>query len=93
MFDEPNPILEAQPLTSPITPPDDNYETPTTNLILDELLMEFGGELLDTTVIGEEAGCDPGKDVELKPMLYAERLSFTVDVEVSMVVIEKSVSQ
>lgn len=51
MFDKPNPILEATLLTSPITPPDDNYETPTTNLILDELLMEFGDELLDTAVI------------------------------------------
>lgn len=87
MFNEPNPILEAQPLTSPITAPDDNYETPTTNPILDELLMEFGDELLDTTMIDEEAGCDPAKDVELEPMLYEEHLSFTMDVEVSMAII------
>lgn len=93
MFDESNPILEVQPLTSPITPPDDNYEAPTTNPILDELLNEFGDEVLDVTVIDEEAGCNPTKDVELEPVLYEKPLSFNVDEGVNMAVIEKPVSQ
>ena len=50
-----------QPLTSHITPPDDNYVVPTTNLIVVELKKEFGGEILGTTVIDMEINvvCKP----------------------------------
>ena len=42
MFDEPNPMPKAQPFTSPTSPPDDNWETPLTNPIFDELVEEAG---------------------------------------------------
>ncbi|GJY83223.1 hypothetical protein Tco_0496599 [Tanacetum coccineum] len=47
-----------------ITPPDDAYVVPTTNPILDELLKEFGDELLDTTMLNDGEDCNPIKDIE-----------------------------
>ncbi|PWA52606.1 EGF-like domain-containing protein [Artemisia annua] len=74
-------INYEKPLTSPITPPDDNYEAPTTNPILDEFL--------DITVIEEDVGCDPVKDVkELEQFLSKDPLSFSMEVQVHMAVVE-----
>ncbi|GKA62833.1 copia protein [Tanacetum coccineum] len=44
------------------TPPNDDYVAPATKSILDELLEEFGDEILNVAMIDEEA--DPIKDLE-----------------------------
>ncbi|GJY79964.1 hypothetical protein Tco_0492715 [Tanacetum coccineum] len=46
------------------TPPDKDYVAPATKSILDELLKEFGDEILNITVVDEEADCNPTKDIE-----------------------------
>ncbi|GKC77750.1 hypothetical protein Tco_1128524, partial [Tanacetum coccineum] len=50
-----------------------------TNPILDELLKEFRDELLDTTVVDEEADCNPIRDIEELERLLAKdpQSSFT----------------
>lgn len=88
VYDKPNPSLVVQPLTSLITPPDDCRVAPTTNPVLDELLKEFGDELLDVTVFDEEAECDPIKDVkELEQLFSMDPLSFSMDVKVHMAIV------
>nr|GEZ88240.1 phytochrome B [Tanacetum cinerariifolium] len=47
-----------------ITPPDDACVVSATNHILDELLKEFGDELLDTTMVDGDADCNPIMDIE-----------------------------
>ncbi|GKA94759.1 hypothetical protein Tco_0816797 [Tanacetum coccineum] len=39
------------------------YDAPATYPILDELLEEFGNELLDIVVVDEETGCNPTMDI------------------------------
>nr|GEV76118.1 phytochrome B [Tanacetum cinerariifolium] len=46
------------------TPLNDAYDVYATYLILDELVEEFGDELLDTTIIDEEAYCNPTRDIK-----------------------------
>ncbi|GJR62804.1 putative reverse transcriptase domain-containing protein [Tanacetum coccineum] len=41
-----------------------NYVLSATNPILDELLKEFGYELLDNTVVDKEGDCNPTRDIE-----------------------------
>ncbi|GJX84708.1 hypothetical protein Tco_0335482, partial [Tanacetum coccineum] len=53
------------------TPPNDDYVAPATKLILDELLEEFGDEILNVATIDEEA--DPTKDLEELERLLAMR--------------------
>ncbi|GKB96714.1 hypothetical protein Tco_0982851 [Tanacetum coccineum] len=55
-----------------ITPPDDAYVVPTTNPILDELLKEFGDELLDTTMLNDGEDCNPIKDIEEHERILAK---------------------
>ncbi|GKF03400.1 hypothetical protein Tco_0030323 [Tanacetum coccineum] len=54
------------------TPPNDDYVAPATKSILDELLEEFGDEILNVATIDEEA--DPTKDLEELERLLAMRL-------------------
>ncbi|GJX14644.1 hypothetical protein Tco_0206402 [Tanacetum coccineum] len=54
--------LISQPIH--ITPPNDDYVAPATKSILDELLEEFGDEILNVTMIDEEADFNPTKDIE-----------------------------
>ncbi|GJX98252.1 hypothetical protein Tco_0355271 [Tanacetum coccineum] len=53
------------------TPPNDDYVAPATKSILDELLEEFGDEILNVATIDEEA--DPTKDLEELERLLAMR--------------------
>ncbi|GJW70000.1 hypothetical protein Tco_0126917, partial [Tanacetum coccineum] len=71
-FNVPDEIV--QPLIpEPIhtTPPNDDYVAPATKSILDELLEEFGDEILNVATIDEEA--DPTKDLEELERLLAMR--------------------
>ncbi|GJR80064.1 hypothetical protein Tco_0150849 [Tanacetum coccineum] len=53
------------------TPPNDDYVAPATKLILDELLEEFGDEILNVTMVDEEADFNPTKDLEELERLLA----------------------
>ncbi|GJW30816.1 hypothetical protein Tco_0047691 [Tanacetum coccineum] len=55
------------------TPPNDDYVAPTTKLILDELLEEFGDEILNVAIIDEEADFNPTKDLKELERLLAMR--------------------
>nr|GEU38422.1 hypothetical protein [Tanacetum cinerariifolium] len=57
------------------TPPNDDYVAPATKLILDELLEEFGDEILNITMVDEEADFNPTKDIEELERLLALILS------------------
>ncbi|GJY90459.1 retrovirus-related pol polyprotein from transposon TNT 1-94 [Tanacetum coccineum] len=46
------------------TPPNDDYVEPATKSILDELLEKFGDEILNVTMVDEEANFNPTKDLE-----------------------------
>ncbi|GJT46284.1 hypothetical protein Tco_0954999 [Tanacetum coccineum] len=74
-FNVPDEIDEiVQPLIpEPIhtTPPNDDYVAPATKSILDELLEEFGDEILNVATIYEEA--DPTKDLKELERLLAMR--------------------
>ncbi|GJS87748.1 hypothetical protein Tco_0770384 [Tanacetum coccineum] len=48
-----------------------NYVAPATKSILDELLEEFGDEILNVTVVDEEEECNPAKDIEELERLLA----------------------
>ncbi|GKE40804.1 hypothetical protein Tco_1464209 [Tanacetum coccineum] len=54
------------------TPPNDDYVAPATKSILDELLEEFGDEILNVTMDDEEADFNPTKDLEELERLLAE---------------------
>nr|GEU70603.1 hypothetical protein [Tanacetum cinerariifolium] len=45
------------------TPPDKDYLAPATKSILDEILEEFRDEIVNVTVVDEEADCNPTKDI------------------------------
>ncbi|GKB58754.1 hypothetical protein Tco_0914940 [Tanacetum coccineum] len=67
-FNVPDEIDEiTQPLIlEPIhtTPPNDDYVAPATKSMLDELLEELGDEILNVTMVDEEADFNPTKDLE-----------------------------
>ncbi|GJW61010.1 hypothetical protein Tco_0110345 [Tanacetum coccineum] len=62
-----------QPLTpQPILPPNDDYVAPATKLILDELLEEFRDEILNVTMVDEEADFNLTRDIEELERLLAK---------------------
>ncbi|GJT98103.1 integrase, catalytic region, zinc finger, CCHC-type containing protein [Tanacetum coccineum] len=75
-FNVPNEIDEiVQPLIpEPIdtTPPNDDYVAPTTKSILDELLEELRDEILNITMVDDEADFNPTKDLEELERLLAK---------------------
>ncbi|GJU71835.1 hypothetical protein Tco_1263240 [Tanacetum coccineum] len=75
-FNVPNEIDEiVQPLIpEPIhtTPPNDDYVAPSTKSILDKLLEDFGDEILNVTMVDEEADFNPTKDLEKLERLLVE---------------------
>ncbi|GKB34548.1 hypothetical protein Tco_0879490 [Tanacetum coccineum] len=75
-FNVPDEIDEiVQPLIpEPIhtTPPNEDYVASATKLILDELLDEFGDEILNVTVVDDEVDFNPTKDLEELERLLAE---------------------
>ncbi|GJV71446.1 putative ribonuclease H-like domain-containing protein [Tanacetum coccineum] len=76
-FNVPDEIDEiVQPvIPKPIhtTPPNDDYVASVTKLILDELLEEFGDEIMSVAMIDEEADFNPIKDLEELERLLAMR--------------------
>ncbi|GJU80565.1 hypothetical protein Tco_1282930 [Tanacetum coccineum] len=76
-FNVPDEIDEiVQPLIpEPIhtTPPNDDYVAPATKSILDELLEELRDEILNVTMVDEEADFYPTKDLEELERLLAMR--------------------
>ncbi|GKD84229.1 hypothetical protein Tco_1351068 [Tanacetum coccineum] len=54
--------LFLQPIHT--TPPNDDYVAPATKLILDELLEEFGDQILNVTMVDKEADFNPTKDID-----------------------------
>ncbi|GKA67952.1 hypothetical protein Tco_0767869 [Tanacetum coccineum] len=62
--------LIPQPIHT--TPPNDHYVAPATKSILDELLEEFRDEILNVTMVDEEADFNPTKDIEELERLLAK---------------------
>ncbi|GKD37710.1 hypothetical protein Tco_1257917 [Tanacetum coccineum] len=60
------------PKTIHTTPLDKDYVAPATKLILDELLEEFRDEILNVTMVDEEADFNPTKDIEELERLLAK---------------------
>ncbi|GJS32189.1 hypothetical protein Tco_0530571 [Tanacetum coccineum] len=52
------------PKTMHTTPPEEDFVAPATKSILDELLEEFGEEILNATMVDEEVDFNPTKDIE-----------------------------
>ncbi|GJV06669.1 retrotransposon ORF1 [Tanacetum coccineum] len=67
------------PQTIHTTPPDKDYVAPATKLILDKFLEEFEDEILNITVVDEEADFNPTRDIEELERLIAtdHQSSFT----------------
>nr|GEU49238.1 hypothetical protein [Tanacetum cinerariifolium] len=67
-----------QPLIPQPTPPDDAYVVTDTDLTLDENLEEFEDEILDITMVDEEADFIPTRDIEeLERLITDHESSFT----------------
>ncbi|GKB63030.1 hypothetical protein Tco_0919216 [Tanacetum coccineum] len=80
---------DVERLRQMLTPPGDTYDAPATDPILDELLVEFGDELLDITVVDEEADCNPTKDIEeLDRLLAKDPQSYFTKIQVHSVMVE-----
>ncbi|GJU29693.1 hypothetical protein Tco_1173282 [Tanacetum coccineum] len=62
------------PKTLHTTPPNEDYVAPATKSILDELLEEFGDEILNITMVDEGADFKPNKYVLWKPSRDFTRL-------------------
>ncbi|GJS93577.1 hypothetical protein Tco_0800545 [Tanacetum coccineum] len=68
-----NVIQPLIPKTLLTTPPNEDYVAPATKSILDDLLQEFGDEILNVTMVNERAKCNLAKDIEeLKRLLAKE---------------------
>ncbi|GJZ15440.1 hypothetical protein Tco_0551117 [Tanacetum coccineum] len=65
------------------TPPNDDYVALDTKSILDELLEEFGDEILNVIVVDDEANFNPTKDLEeLERLLAKEPQSNFTEIQV-----------
>ncbi|GKB91078.1 hypothetical protein Tco_0963350, partial [Tanacetum coccineum] len=62
--------LILQPIHT--TPPNDDYVAPATKSILNELLKEFGDEILNVTMVEKKADFNPTKDIEELERLLAK---------------------
>nr|GEZ02138.1 epidermal patterning factor 1 [Tanacetum cinerariifolium] len=92
----PKPNLMVQPYVPLLPSPDEvkvvtdvepynDVDTPATKSILDELLEEFGDEILNITVVNEEADYNPTKDIEeLERLLAKDPRSYFTDIKVDM---------
>ncbi|GJV09831.1 hypothetical protein Tco_1351372 [Tanacetum coccineum] len=91
-FNVPDEIDEiVQPLIpKPIhtTPLNDDYVAPATKSILDKLLVEFEDEILNVTMVDDEADFNPTKDLEeLERLLAKEPQSNFMEIQVHSVII------
>ncbi|GKA58180.1 hypothetical protein Tco_0757368 [Tanacetum coccineum] len=65
------------------TPPNDDYVAPATKSILDELLEEFRDEILNVTMVDDEANFNPTKDFEeLERLLAKEPQSNFTEIQI-----------
>ncbi|GJX08030.1 hypothetical protein Tco_0195962 [Tanacetum coccineum] len=78
-FLKPNVLVEMDEVIQPLIPqpihtipPNDDYVAPATKLILDELLKEFRDEILNVTMVDEEANFNPTRDIEELERLLAK---------------------
>ncbi|GKA31536.1 hypothetical protein Tco_0717841 [Tanacetum coccineum] len=70
-------------------PPNDDYVAPATKSILDELLEEFRDEILNVTMVDEEADFNPTKDMEeLERLLVKNPQSHFIEIHVHSVIIK-----
>ncbi|GKA95062.1 retrovirus-related pol polyprotein from transposon TNT 1-94, partial [Tanacetum coccineum] len=84
-----NIIQPLIPKTIHTTPPDKNYVAPATKSILDDLLEEFGEEILNVTMVDEGAECSPTKDLEeLERLLAKDPQSHYKEIRVHSVIID-----
>ncbi|GJZ09188.1 hypothetical protein Tco_0543471 [Tanacetum coccineum] len=82
-------IEDVERLRKRLTPPHDAYDAPATDPILDELLEEFRDELLDITVVDEEADCNPTRDIEkLERLLTKYPQSYFMEIHVHSVIVK-----
>ncbi|GJW58991.1 hypothetical protein Tco_0105722 [Tanacetum coccineum] len=71
-----------------LTPPDDAYDASATDPNLDELLEEFGNELLDITMVDKEQDCNPTRDIEdLEILLAKDPQSYFMEIKVHSVIV------
>ncbi|GJY33964.1 hypothetical protein Tco_0418433 [Tanacetum coccineum] len=77
------------PKTIHTTPPGKDYVAPATKSILDDLLEEFGNEILNVTMVDEEAECNPTKDrEELEILLVNDPQSYFMEMQVHSVILK-----
>ncbi|GJR44514.1 hypothetical protein Tco_1312617 [Tanacetum coccineum] len=77
--------LILQPIHT--TPPNNDYVTPATKSILDELLKEFGDEILNVTLVDKKADFNPTKDIEeLERLLAKDPQSYFMKIQVHSVI-------
>nr|GFD25299.1 hypothetical protein [Tanacetum cinerariifolium] len=80
-------IEDIKRLRQILTPPDDVYDAPATDLILDEILEEFRVKILDIIAIDEEGDCNPTTDIkELKRLLAKDPQSYFTKIHVHSVI-------
>ncbi|GKB23190.1 hypothetical protein Tco_0862591 [Tanacetum coccineum] len=76
------------PKTIHTTPPNEDYVAPTTKSILDDLLEEFGDDILNVAMVDEGAECSPTKDLEeLEILLAKDPQSHYTEIQVHSVII------
>ncbi|GJT50665.1 hypothetical protein Tco_0976822 [Tanacetum coccineum] len=79
--------LIPQPIHT--TPPNDDYVAPATKSILKDLLEEFRDEILNVTMVDEEADFSPTKDIEkLEIILAKDPQSHITEIQVHSVIIK-----
>ncbi|GJU41316.1 hypothetical protein Tco_1194273 [Tanacetum coccineum] len=84
-------IEDVERLRQILTPPNDAYDAPATNLILDELLKEFGDELLDTIVLDEKENYNLTSDIEeLERLLAKDPQPYFTKIKVHSVIVKTS---
>ncbi|GJX45846.1 hypothetical protein Tco_0262522 [Tanacetum coccineum] len=70
------------------TPPNEDYVAPATKSILDDLLEEFNNEILNVTIVDEEADFNPTKDIEeIEKLLVKDPQSYYTEIQVHSVTI------
>ncbi|GKB77665.1 hypothetical protein Tco_0944560 [Tanacetum coccineum] len=83
-----NIIQPLIPKTIYTTPPDEDYVAPATKSILDDLLEEFGDEILNVAMVNEGAECSPTKDLEeVERLLAKDPQSYYTEIQVYSVII------
>ncbi|GJV02110.1 hypothetical protein Tco_1335679 [Tanacetum coccineum] len=78
-----------------ITPPNDDYVAPATKSILDKLLDEFRDEILNVTMVDDEADFNPTKDLEELERLLAKepQSNFTkIQVDKDIISLERGIT-